>query len=205
MTTIDVLVRELNRKLSPQFEEMLRAELAGRDREWLIDQIVRLTLDAHRLQEIDRQSEREAKARARAERIERLRALALDRAALARFLAEHEGTTRESLLASGLLLDSAPAKGTAAITAGHRSPEGEALLERRARIDCSDGLGDRARIEHAGGDGLDELVLVREDAEDRAFGDARCVRDLARRDARTVLEQERQRGRDDRGASLLGR
>jgi hypothetical protein len=130
MTTIDVLVRELNRKLSPQFEEMLRAELAGRDREWLIDQIVRLTLDAHRLQEIDRQSEREAKARARAERIERLRALALDRAALARFLAEHEGTTRESLLASGLLLDSAPAKGTAAITAGHRSPEGEALLER---------------------------------------------------------------------------
>ena len=61
--------------------------LAERDREWLIDQIVRLTLDAHSLEEIDRRSEVEAKARARAERLSRVRDLALDAGALESFLA----------------------------------------------------------------------------------------------------------------------
>jgi hypothetical protein len=129
MTTIDVLVRDVNRTLSPQFEELLRAALADKDREWLIDQIVRLTLDAHSLQEIDRRSEQEAKARARAERLDRLRALRLDRSVLQRFLADHTETTRESLVASGHLAADAPAKGTAAITSEHRSADGDALLE----------------------------------------------------------------------------
>ena len=53
MTTIERIVRSINRALSPQFEERLRTALAEQDREWLIDQIVRLTLDAHSLQEID--------------------------------------------------------------------------------------------------------------------------------------------------------
>jgi hypothetical protein len=115
MITIDMLVRDVNRELSPQFEERLRAALADKDREWLIDQIVRLTLDAHSLEEIDRRSEREAKARARAERLARVTALALDREALEQFIAQHEATTRESLLATGHLLADAPAKGTVAI------------------------------------------------------------------------------------------
>lgn len=61
MTTIENIVRELNKELVPQFEERLRAELATRDREWLIDQIVRLTLDAHSLQEVDRKALQERK------------------------------------------------------------------------------------------------------------------------------------------------
>lgn len=91
MTTIDHIVRGIQRDLSPQFEERLRAELQGYDREWLIEQIVRLTLDAHRLAEIDRQSEREAKVRARGERLERIRALRLDAAGLREFV-ERYGT-----------------------------------------------------------------------------------------------------------------
>ncbi len=129
MTTIDLVLREINQELSPQFEELLRAKLADQDREWLIDQIVRLTLDAHSLREADRKSEREAKARAREERLGRLRALALDRDRLATFNAEHEGTTRESLIAAGALAADAPAKGTTLITAAHRGRAGEELLQ----------------------------------------------------------------------------
>ena len=129
MSTIDLLLREINRELSPQFEELLRAELEGQDREWLIDQIVRLTLDAHSLEEADRRSEREAKVRARAERTARLRALGLDAASLAAFNGEHEAISRESLIASGALSADAPAKGTALITAAHRTDAGESLLQ----------------------------------------------------------------------------
>ena len=134
MTTIDALVRSIHRDLTPMFEERLRAELAGRDREWLVDQIVRLTLDAHSLEDIDRKAEREAKARARAERLERVRELALDRAALASFVAEHGGVTREGLIASGHLAADAPAKGTLAIGPSHRSEAGESLLQRAKDI-----------------------------------------------------------------------
>jgi hypothetical protein len=129
MTTIDALVRAINRDLTPQFEERLRALLAEQDRDWLIDQIVRLTLDAHSLQEIDLRREQEAKAKARADRVTRVQSIGLDEIVLKKFVSEHATTTRESLIASGHLHADAPAKGTAMITASHRSPEGEALLE----------------------------------------------------------------------------
>ena len=130
MATIDEIVRSINRDLVPQFEERLRADLAGRDREWLIDQIVRLTLDAHSLEEIDRRAVLDAKARARAERLARVRALALDLGGLEAFLADLGGTTREGLVAGGFLAPTAPVKGTALLTSGHRSATGEALLVR---------------------------------------------------------------------------
>ena len=60
--TIESIVREINRELVPAFEEKLRAALADRDREWLVDQVVRLTLDAHALNEADRRTAAEAKA-----------------------------------------------------------------------------------------------------------------------------------------------
>jgi hypothetical protein len=129
MTTIDGIVRSIQRDLSPQFEERLRAELEGQDKPWLIDQIVRLTLDAHRLEEIDRAVEREAKAKARAERIERVKALALDEAALRTFLGIHGGASRDGLIASGHLRAEAPAKGTALLLAADRTEAGEALLQ----------------------------------------------------------------------------
>jgi hypothetical protein len=128
VATIETIVRSINRDLVPLFEEKLRHELSGCDREWLIDQIVRLTLDAHSLQEIDRRSVMEAKARARRERLERVRELQLDRPKLEAFLVEHATVTREGLIDSGHLLESAPEKGTALIEAEHRSAVGEELL-----------------------------------------------------------------------------
>ena len=128
MATIETIVRSINRELVPSFEEKLRAALADGDRDWLIDQIVRLTLDAHSLQEMDRRSVVEAKTRARAERHERVRGLSLDRAGLERFLAEYATADRNGLVASGHLAADAPVKGTALLTTDHRSPDGEALL-----------------------------------------------------------------------------
>ncbi len=128
MTTIETIVRSINREFVPQFEERLRAILAEQEREWLIDQIVRLTLDAHSLEEIDRRVVVEAKARARAERLGRVRELGLDRPVLEAFLAELAGTSRDDLIARGHLAPDAPAKGTALITSKHRTESGEGLL-----------------------------------------------------------------------------
>ena len=130
MATIEDLVRQINKDLSPQFEERLRAALADRDRDWMIDQLVRLSLDAHSLEEIDRAVEREEKAKRRAERVVRVSALALSPDQVRQFTAEHGQTSRDRLLADGLLRKDAPAKGTSAIEADHRSADGEALLLR---------------------------------------------------------------------------
>jgi hypothetical protein len=130
MTTIEGIVRSINRELVPSFEDRLRAALADKDREWLIEQIVRLTLDAHSLEEIDRRSVADAKARARSERAARVRDMALDEPALAGFLAELRGATRDDLIGHGFLHATAPAKGTALLTGDHRTPAGEALLLR---------------------------------------------------------------------------
>ncbi|MGH9226451.1 MAG: hypothetical protein ACRD2W_22275 [Acidimicrobiales bacterium] len=70
----------------------------------------------------------EAKARARADRLSRVRDLALDRGKLESFLAEHGATTREGLVASGNLNPAAPAKGTALLRPADRSRAGEDLL-----------------------------------------------------------------------------
>lgn len=129
MENIDAVVSGIQRELTPLFEERLRAALADRDRDWLIDQVVRLTLDAHSLQEIDRETERAAKAAARAARIERVRALALDTDALRIFLTEQGAVTRDGLIAAGALRPDAPAKGTALLTSQHRTAAGEELLE----------------------------------------------------------------------------
>jgi hypothetical protein len=128
MPTIQAIVRSINRDLTPQFEERLRAVLSHQDREWLIDQIVRLTLDAHSLEEIDRRSEVEAKSRARSERLDRIRALDLDRAALQAFVGEYGGVTRDSLIDTGALRPEAPAKGLDLLRGAHRTESGETLL-----------------------------------------------------------------------------
>ncbi len=77
MPTIEAIVRQINKDLVPQFEEKLRAYLADQDKEWLIEQIVRLTLDAHSLEEMDRQHIREQETRRRRERAERVKRLNL--------------------------------------------------------------------------------------------------------------------------------
>ncbi|HEX7834930.1 MAG TPA: hypothetical protein VF479_05620 [Pseudolysinimonas sp.] len=134
MTDIAEIVRTVRIELSPAFEERLRALLEHQDREWLIDQIVRLTLDQHSLQEIDRKAEREAKATARRERLERVRGLAIDEATLAGFIETHRGIDRAALLSDGRLVAGAPEKGTALLGPEHRSDRGEELLQRAKDI-----------------------------------------------------------------------
>ncbi len=126
--TIESIVRGINRELVPVFEERLRAALADRDREWLIEQVVRLTLDAHALEEADRRLVGEAKARARRERLERVRGMAFGLDQLRAFVEEHAGVTREALIEAGHLRATASAKGTALLTASDRTETGEALL-----------------------------------------------------------------------------
>lgn len=128
MQNIDSVVRAIQLDLTPLFEERLREALATADRDWLIDQVVRLTLDAHSLAEIDRRTERDAKAAARSARLDRVKLLGLGSEGLAAFLIENEGVTRDSLTASGHLTTDAPAKGTDQLTSAHRSPDGEKLL-----------------------------------------------------------------------------
>ena len=126
--SIQQIMRGINLELVPAFEEKLRAALADKDRDWLVDQIVRLTLDAHALQQIDRKAVVDAKAKARAERQARVNALSLGLDDIRAFLAAHESVTREGLIESGHLAADAPAKGTALITSEHRTEVGDQLL-----------------------------------------------------------------------------
>ncbi|GGA17225.1 hypothetical protein [Okeania sp. KiyG1] len=43
---IQGIVSSVKEELAPQFEEKLRSHLVQQDREWLIEQIIRLTLDS---------------------------------------------------------------------------------------------------------------------------------------------------------------
>lgn len=126
--TIEALLREVNRELVPQFEARLREALSGRDREWLVEQIVRLALDAHSLQALDRRVAQAEQARRRAERAARVAAMSIDAAWVADFVERHRSLDRRGLIAGGALRDAAPEKGTDAIGPGHRTPEGEELL-----------------------------------------------------------------------------
>ena len=130
MATIEELVKQINLELSPQFEEKLRAQLADKDREWLVDQLVRLTLDAHSLQDLDVAVAVQAKARRRAERLARVTAMAVDGESVRQFTAANSGITRETAIERGWLLAEAPIKGTTTIEASHRTTAGEELLLR---------------------------------------------------------------------------
>jgi hypothetical protein len=129
MSNIEHIVRQINRDLVPQFEEKLRAHLSRQDREWLIEQVVRLTLDAHSLQEMDRRTFREEEDRKRAERAKRVRALGLDRDRLQKFLNRYKGHDRKRLIREGFLKKNAPGKGMDLISGKFRSQKGEALLD----------------------------------------------------------------------------
>ncbi len=126
MATIDDMARGIARDLSPEFEKRLRDALAQQDRQWLIDELVRLTLSRHRLEDVERDGA--ATALLRAERLQRVAKLKLDESAIKRFIGDNEGRDRERLIADGYLDADAPEKGTALLRAEHRTPQGEALL-----------------------------------------------------------------------------
>ena len=128
MPNIETIVRQINRDLVPQFESRLREHLALQDRDWLIEQVVRLTLDAHSLHEMDRRHLQQAKAARRQERIARIQQLAIDRAKVRAFIDETSSFDRDRLIGQGFLLPSAPEKGTSLVTADFRTARGDALL-----------------------------------------------------------------------------
>jgi hypothetical protein len=66
---------------------------------------------------------------ARAARVARVAALALDPDGIRAFVAAYDDLDREALLGAGYLHAAAPAKGLTAIEPNHRSEVGEALLE----------------------------------------------------------------------------
>jgi hypothetical protein len=128
MANIENIVRLINKELVPQFEEKLRSYLIQQDKEWLIEQIVRLTLDAHSLRAMDRKLIQEAKAKKRVERIARLQKMALNRDKLADFIQKYEGYDRSKLIEQHYLLANAPAKGTTLIANKYRTRKGNKLL-----------------------------------------------------------------------------
>jgi len=128
MPNIENIVREINRELVPRFDEKLRDRLRAQDKEWLVEQIVRLTLDFHSLQKMDLRRIREARASERAGRISRLHDVALDREKLLEFLKRYATYTRAWLVDEGYLRASVPDKGGALITREFRTARGEALL-----------------------------------------------------------------------------
>jgi len=125
---IHSIIRQINRDLVPQFEERLRQHLQDQDKEWLVDQIIRLTLDAHSLQENDRKQFIAAKEERRTERMARLKELELCEAFLVDFLEQYSPYSRESLIQDGFLLPTAPEKGTELITDKHRTEDGNRVL-----------------------------------------------------------------------------
>lgn len=129
MPNIDAIIRQINQELVPQFEEKLRAHLAEQDKEWLIEQIVRLTLDAHSLEEMDRKHIREKETHRRQERAERVKKLNLDQDKLRAFIRQYEGHDREILVQENFLSEDAPPKGGELITDDLRTPAGNQLLQ----------------------------------------------------------------------------
>jgi hypothetical protein len=129
MSNIEAIIRQINKDLVPEFEEKLRAYLADQNEEWLVEQIVRLTLDAHSLEEMDRRHFREEENKRRQERAERVKKLGLDEEKLREFVSQCEDYSREKLIEENLLMAKAPAKGTELITDDLRSTEGNELLQ----------------------------------------------------------------------------
>lgn len=129
MKTIESIVREIRKDVTPIFEQKLRAYLSDQDKDWLIEQVIRLTLDAHSLQEMDRRVMQEAKARLREERIQRVKGLGMDVAKLQSFIRKYRSVDREQLIREGMLVADAHPKGTFLIPASQRSQTGNALLE----------------------------------------------------------------------------
>lgn len=129
MSNIETIIRQINREFVPQFEEKLRAYLAKQDKEWLIEQIVRLSLDAHSLHEMDRKHVQEEENKKRLQRFNRVKEMNLDIEKLTAFISKYRKITREQLIEEKLLNADAPVKGRELITEEFRSIEGEQLLQ----------------------------------------------------------------------------
>jgi len=128
-SNIQSIVREIHKDLSPQFEEELRRHLKGKTKAWLVDQIVRLTLDKHSLEAWDRKEIQKVKDLKRARRIARLEKIQMDEPKLDAFIKQYDSYRRPQLENEGYLINHPPRKGTNVIAPKYRSEKGQLLLE----------------------------------------------------------------------------
>jgi hypothetical protein len=128
MGTIEDLARKIDRDLTPQFEERLREALAEWDRDALVDELVRLSLEARNARKGSQAEVAESESN-RDERLERVRALGLNADGVRDFAERNRDVGREQLMEGGYLAAGAPPKGTALLTADDRSEPGNALLQ----------------------------------------------------------------------------
>lgn len=129
MPSIEDLVHAARREVRPDYEAALRAHLEAQDRDWLVEQLVRLSLDPRSRAERDAQQAAVDDVAARAARQDRLRAIDLDEARLRAFVDDHRDRDRERLVAEDHLHPAAPEPGTDAIGDEHRTEAGAALLQ----------------------------------------------------------------------------
>ncbi|MGE5373700.1 MAG: hypothetical protein ACM3XO_01490 [Bacteroidota bacterium] len=129
MPNIETVIGEINKNLVQEFEKKLRTYLVGQEKDWLVEQIIRLALDAHSLEERDRKQFREGESRKRQARSERLKNLRLEPNLLREFVKRYKEYSRERCIQEDLLSQDAPAKGTEWISSEFRSTEGNKLLQ----------------------------------------------------------------------------
>ncbi|NEQ81388.1 MAG: hypothetical protein F6K26_14395 [Moorea sp. SIO2I5] len=135
MTTLNKLIDQIKTELSDEFSQRLRKILMNQDKEWLVEQIISLTLSRDKqlvcgihpptTQKLALALEdKERKHRARLERISKIQ---LDEDKLAQIIKRYKRLDREQLEAQGYL-NNPPQKGTALITNTERSSKGNELL-----------------------------------------------------------------------------
>jgi hypothetical protein len=95
MPNIETVIGEINKNLVQEFEKKLRTYLVGQEKDWLVEQIIRLDLDAHSLEERDRKQFREGESRKRQARSERLKNLRLEPNLLREFVKRYKEYSRE--------------------------------------------------------------------------------------------------------------
>jgi hypothetical protein len=127
--SIEDLVHAARRQVRPDYEAALRAHLEQQDKDWLVEQLVRLSLDPRQRAERDAALAAVDDAAARVARQERLRAIDLDLPQLRAFVDGYGEHDRERLVADGHLLDEAPHPGTRSVAGEHRTESGDALLQ----------------------------------------------------------------------------
>lgn len=128
METIETLLEQIRLAVSQDVEARLRASLAGRDRDWLIDQIVRLSLGPEVMRLRSELARAQTAAEERAARRARIRAMGLDLEKLKAFLVEHCALDQPDLAARGDLAPGFPPKGTVMIADVHRTASGQQRL-----------------------------------------------------------------------------
>jgi hypothetical protein len=114
LSDLDEIVEGVRRELAPEYTARLRAALAGKDKAWLVDELVRLIVE----RDLGVAPQRDV-----------ANPNVVDEEFIGRFVAEHAETKRD-----GFLLPAAPAKGTALLAPDHRTAAGEALLKQARAV-----------------------------------------------------------------------